>query len=96
MINVTYYNVLICVIVSLGAYGYGFGFGVFVGSIGQPGFYRDMHLETTGTYTEKCVHDLPHVFGCQLLIIVIELEFLVQPPPSLPWEQPWARLLKDG
>lgn len=28
-----------------GSFGYGFGFGVFVASIGQPGFYKDMRLD---------------------------------------------------
>jgi hypothetical protein len=49
------YNTFICVVVALGSYGYGFGFGVFVSSVGQPGFFRDMNLDPTSDYTAKYV-----------------------------------------
>ena len=45
MARLTWYNISICAIVAVGAYGYGFGFGVFVSSIGQPGFYKDFDLD---------------------------------------------------
>lgn len=41
----TKYNIFVALIMATGSFGYGFGFGVFVASIGQPGFYKDMRLD---------------------------------------------------
>jgi hypothetical protein len=49
----TWYNVIICIIVSFGAYSYGFGFGVFSATLGQPNFYAYMDLDPTSAYTAK-------------------------------------------
>lgn len=51
----TYNSSVICLIVALGAYGYGFGFGVFVSSVGQPGFFRDMDMDPESEYTARSV-----------------------------------------
>jgi hypothetical protein len=56
--HLTLYNVLICMVTALGAYGYGFGFGVFVSSVGQPGFFRDMDLDPDSEYTAKLVDSI--------------------------------------
>lgn len=49
MPRATRYNLVVALILATGSFGYGFGFGAFVTSIGQPGFYRDMHLDRKTT-----------------------------------------------
>lgn len=45
MAQLTRYNIVIGLIVALGAYGYGFGYGMFITVIGLPGFYKDLDLD---------------------------------------------------
>lgn len=45
MNGLTWYNIVICLVVSWGGYAYGFGFAAFATSQGQPSFYTYFKLD---------------------------------------------------
>lgn len=57
MVYMTGYNVAITMFTGLGAVSYGYAFSAFATSIGQPGFYLDMHLDRQ--YTKIAMFESP-------------------------------------
>ncbi|KAK5942400.1 hypothetical protein PMZ80_004963 [Knufia obscura] len=51
MNGLTWYNIVICLVVSWGGYAYGFGFAAFATSQGQPSFYTYFKLDPASAHT---------------------------------------------
>lgn len=56
MADLTRYNVLLALFISVGTFSWGFGFAVYNTSIGQPGFYSYFELDPTSA----CEFELHH------------------------------------
>ncbi|KIV79067.1 hypothetical protein PV11_06654 [Exophiala sideris] len=63
MARLTTYNVVIGMIVATGAFGYGYGYGIFITSIGQAGFYKDLKLDPASSYTASVIGAVNALFG---------------------------------
>ncbi|KIW79482.1 hypothetical protein Z517_06094 [Fonsecaea pedrosoi CBS 271.37] len=61
--NLTLYNLSVCLVVASGGFAYGFGFASFSTSIGQPGFYKYFNLDPNSSYTASVLGATSSLFA---------------------------------